>query len=183
MFELHSAPVQIWFSEALPVICYNFSKPTDLSTPWASVIFTQSLNFLLGTKSKVFNFLLFSSRKNAPWMEDSESGLKVQFGKHWKHSGQKRSKTLKMSEFAWFCKMPEKVGNCQNAWFCQFSPAFWPKRDTNVIRFEFWDQIWNRLFKAHLLEPKIKGNWKLYFLDPIEIWKRADAHGVEPVNS
>ena len=35
--------------------------------------------------------------------------------------------------------------------FCQFITIFWSKRGSNVIRFEFWDHIWNPLIRVHTL--------------------------------
>ena len=43
---------------------------------------------------------------------------------------------------------------------------FWAKRGSNIIQFEFWDKIWNPLMKAHLLDHKMKGDLKFYFLAP-----------------
>ena len=50
--------------------------------------------------------------------------------------------------------------------FARFRP-FLAKKGLNVVRFQFWDQIWNPLILAHLSDPKLKENWKFYFLAPL----------------
>ena len=50
---------------------------------------------------------------------------------------------------------PKMVENWQNTPFCQFSTVFGKVR-SNAIRFEFSDQIWNPVIKAHILNPKMK---------------------------
>ena len=70
------------------------------------------------------------------------------------------------------------VENCQNTGFWQFSIVLWPKRGSNVIRFQFWDQIWNPLIMASSTDRKMKRNWKLCFWPPMvkpkfwRIWAR-----------
>ena len=61
--------------------------------------------------------------------------------------------------------------NWQNSQIYQILTVFWPKRGLNVVRFQFWDQIWNPLILAHLSDPKIKENRKFDFLDPYSISK------------
>ena len=60
---------------------------------------------------------------------------------------------------------------------CQISTVFRPKRRSNIVRLH-WDQIWNPLIQAKLSDPKMKENWKLYFLAPIAFLKlqRIGAH-------
>ena len=44
-------------------------------------------------------------------------------------------------------------------YFARFGPFFFlPNEGSDVIRFEFGDQILNPLFKAHLLHHKMKGD-------------------------
>ena len=47
--------------------------------------------------------------------------------------------------------------------FASFDSFFLPKRRLNVIRFQFWDRIWNPLIRANILDHKMKGDWKLYY--------------------
>ena len=44
---------------------------------------------------------------------------------------------------------------------------FRPKRGTNIIRFQFWDQIRNAVIKAHLLDTNLKGVLKILFWPPL----------------
>ena len=38
---------------------------------------------------------------------------------------------------------------------CQFSAFFWPTNGSDVIRFEFWAQIWDPLLILHILGPHL----------------------------
>ena len=53
------------------------------------------------------------------------------------------------------------------------------------MQFEVWDQIWNPPIKANLVDHKMKGDWKLYFLPrPLKIQNLGiNAHGIEQVDS
>ena len=113
--------------------------------------------YFRGPKNEVFNFLSFWSYKVLPGWDDSKYGLKIVIRQYltsclvhkWSKSG----------KFGYFAS------------FWPFSTILWPQRGLNVIRFQFWDQIWNPLLKPHLLVHKMKENWKLYFLAPYSISK------------
>ena len=57
--------------------------------------------------------------------------------------------------------LKKTVENWQNALVGQFL-TFLAKRG-DVIWFQFWDQIWNPLIRAHLLDTKTKGKQTLFF--------------------
>ena len=51
----------------------------------------------------------------------------------------------------------------RTGYFVSFWPFFWPERGSNVIGFELWDQIWNPLITAHILDHKIKVDQEVHF--------------------
>ena len=71
------------------------------------------------------------------------------------------------SENIWLRFGQKTVKNWQNTLYCQFSTVFGPKMGAHVIQFQFWEQIRNPLIKARLLDTKIIGIKKLYFLPPL----------------
>ena len=77
--------------------------------------------------------------------------LKFKSDNIWPRFGKKRSKSGKFGYFAGFDR------------FRQF---FFAKQGANVIRFQFLDHFWILLIQEKLSDPKIKENWKLYFLAP-----------------
>ena len=50
---------------------------------------------------------------------------------------------------------PKNVEKRLNRVFCQFSMFFWTKWGSNIIKFEFWGQIWDPLIILHLLGPHL----------------------------
>ena len=50
--------------------------------------------------------------------------------------------------------------------YCRFSTVFWPRRGRNVVRFRFWDQIWNPLVTCSLYNPFLLKFSNLDFLVP-----------------
>ena len=54
----------------------------------------------------------------------------------------------------------------QNTRFCH-SRSFLANMEPNVIHFEFWDHIWKPLIKANILNHKMYGSW---VFDPLLKW-------------
>ena len=60
------------------------------------------------------------------------------------------------SDNIWHHFWPKKtVKNWPNQVFWKFSTVFWPQRGSDVIRFEFWGQIWIPLIISHILGPNL----------------------------
>ena len=87
------------------------------------------------------------------WRDDFKSGLKIYIGQHsTPFLPKKRSKTR----------------------FCQFSPFFGQNGGSNVPRFKFWDQIWNRRRHLQPIWPVFVEIIKFRFLVPIVIKKKSN---------
>ena len=143
--------VLLWFYRALHHIlaCFisvNFLFP---HCPWQ-----QRCCYYKGVKNKVVTLLSFWGLKHVHWWEDSKSGLRLEIRWHlpcsWPHNGRKLAKYPIVTAFDRF--------------FC-------PKLGSNFIPDQFWDQVWNPLIKAHLLDPKMKGGIIPCFWPPIVMSK------------
>ena len=55
-----------------------------------------------------------------------------------------------------FDPFKKSVQNWQNTRFYQFSTVFWPNKGSNIIWFQFWDQISNPRINAHRTDSKLK---------------------------
>ena len=98
--------------------------------------------------------------------------------KFWNYNGGQKIKFQQsLNSWVWMMRLDESISNLltpfwrkmgenlQNRVFYQFSTVFFlSKREVNVIRFQFWDQIWNPLINMHFIDPKMKEKLQLYFL-------------------
>ena len=85
---------------------------------------------------------------------------------------------------------PKTVGNWQNTQFSPFWQLFWPEKGSNLIRFQFWGQIWSPLIILHILGTDLiwfshfdaltsnafSKNKLIKFATPISAWNRFFVH-------